>query len=172
MYKFKMSQKNDSDQKSNYSKAAYAWLMHVTSYYKRISDIGINIDELMALNTVAAHWLYKINTSNTKSLDELIEMSSDEIKKYFKGSKLSILSIANILSQPKESIRRRVQKLIDYQLLAKDESKGIILGENYTKIMGGFGEVTSKELAKLVTSLNDVKFVEEVSRINLDEKRK
>ena len=167
-----MSPKNDSDQKSNYSKAAYAWLMHVTSYYKRISDIGINIDELMALNTVAAHWLYKINTSNTKSLDELIEMSSDEIKKYFKGSKLSILSIANILSQPKESIRRRVQKLIDYQLLAKDESKGIILGENYTKIMGGFGEVTSIELAKLVTSLNDVKFVEEVSRINLDEKRK
>ncbi len=167
-----MSPKNDSDQKSNYSKAAYAWLMHVTSYYKRVSDIGINIDELMALNTVAAHWLYNNNTSNTKSLDELIEMSSDEIKKYFKGSKLSILSIANILSQPKESIRRRVQKLIDYQLLAKDESKGIILGENYTKIMGGFGEVTSKELAKLVTSLNDVKFVEEVSRINLDEKRK
>ena len=167
-----MSPKNDSDQKSNYSKAAYAWLMHVTSYYKRVSDIGINIDELMALNTVAAHWLYKINTSNTKSLDELIEMSSDEIKKYFKGSKLSILSIANILSQPKESIRRRVQKLIDYQLLAKDESKGIILGENYTKIMGGFGEVTSKELAKLVTSLNNVKFVEEVSRINLNEKRK
>ena len=161
-----MSPKNDSDQKSNYSKAAYAWLMHVTSYYKRVSDIGINIDELMALNTVAAHWLYKINTSNTKSLDELIEMSSDEIKKYFKGSKLSILSIANILSQPKESIRRRVQKLIDYQLLAKDESKGIILGENYTKIMGGFGEVTSKELARLVSNLNQVKFVEEVSGLN------
>ena len=161
-----MNTKKDSDQKSNYSKAAYAWLMHVTSYYKRISDIGINIDELMALNTVAAHWLYKINTSNTKSLDELIEMSSDEIKKYFKGSKLSILSIANILSQPKESIRRRVQKLIDYQLLAKDENNGIILGENYTKIMGGFGEVTSKELARLVSNLNQVKFVEEVSGLN------
>ena len=161
-----MNTKKDSDQKSNYSKAAYAWLMHVTSYYKRISDIGINIDELMALNTVAAHWLYKINTSDTKSLDELIEMSSDEIKKYFKGSKLSILSIANILSQPKESIRRRVQKLIDYQLLAKDESNWIILGENYTKIMGGFGEVTSKELARLVSNLNQVKFVEEVSGLN------
>ena len=161
-----MNTKKDSDQKSNYSKAAYAWLMHVTSYYKRISDIGINIDELMALNTVAAHWLYKINTSDTKSLDELIEMSSDEIKKYFKGSKLSILSIANILSQPKESIRRRVQKLIDYQLLAKDENNGIILGENYTKIMGGFGEVTSKELARLVSNLNQVKFVEEVSGLN------
>ena len=161
-----MNTKKDSDQKSNYSKAAYAWLMHVTSYYKRISDIGINIDELMALNTVAAHWLYKINTSDTKSLDELIEMSSDEIKKYFKGSKLSILSIANILSQPKESIRRRVQKLIDYQLLAKDESNGIILGENYTKIMGGFGEVTSKELARLVSNLNQVKFVEEVLGLN------
>ena len=99
-------------------------------------------------------------------------MSSDEIKKYFKGSKLSILSIANILSQPKESIRRRVQKLIDFQLLAKDESSGIILGENYTKIMGGFGEVTTKELARLVSNLNEVKFVEEVSTVNLIKKLK
>ena len=128
-----MDTKKDSDQKSTYSKAAYAWLMTVTSYYKRVSDLGINIDELMTLNTVAANWLYKINSSDTKSLEELKGMSSDEIKKYFKGSKLSILSIANILSQPKESIRRRVQKLIDFQLLAKDESSGIILGENYTK---------------------------------------
>ena len=162
-----MSTHKDSEKKSTYSKAAYAWLMTVTSYYKRVSDLGINIDELMTLNTVAAHWLYKVNASDTKSLDELIIMSSDEIKKYFKGSKLSILSIANILSQPKESIRRRVQKLIDFQLLARDENNGVILGENYTKIMGGFGEVTTKDLARLVSNLNDVKFVEEVSGINL-----
>ena len=88
-----MDTKKDSDQKSTYSKAAYAWLMTVTSYYKRVSDLGINIDELMTLNTVAANWLYKINSSDTKSLEELKGMSSDEIKKYFKGSKLSILSI-------------------------------------------------------------------------------
>ncbi len=162
-----MSTHRDSEKKSTYSKAAYAWLMTVTSYYKRVSDLGINIDELMTLNTVAAHWLYKVNASDTKSLDELIVMSSDEIKKYFKGSKLSILSIANILSQPKESIRRRVQKLIDFQLLARDENNGVILGENYTKIMGAFGEVTTKDLARLVSNLNDVKFVEEVSGINL-----
>ena len=162
-----MGTHKDSEKKSTYSKAAYAWLMTVTSYYKRVSDLGINIDELMTLNTVAAHWLYKVNASDTKSLDELIVMSSDEIKKYFKGSKLSILSIANILSQPKESIRRRVQKLIDFQLLARDENNGVILGENYTKIMGAFGEVTTKDLARLVSNLNDVKFVEEVSGINL-----
>ena len=162
-----MSTHKDSEKKSTYSKAAYAWLMTVTSYYKRVSDLGINIDELMTLNTVAAHWLYKVNASDAKSLDELIVMSSDEIKKYFKGSKLSILSIANILSQPKESIRRRVQKLIDFQLLARDENNGVILGENYTKIMGAFGEVTTKDLARLVSNLNDVKFVEEVSGINL-----
>jgi len=162
-----MNTHKDSDQKSTYSKAAYAWLMTVTSYYRRVSELGINIDELMTLNTVAAHWLYKVNASDTKSLDELIGMSSDEIKKYFKGSKLSILSIANILSQPKESIRRRVQKLIDFQLLARDDNNGVILGENYTKIMGAFGEVTTKDLARLVSNLNDVKFVEEVSGINL-----
>ena len=40
-------------------------------------------------------------------------------------------------------------------------------GENYTKIMGAFGEVTTKELARLVSNLNEVRFVEEVSGVNV-----
>ena len=38
--------------------------------------------------------------------------------------------------------------------------------------MGAFGEVTTKELARLVSSLNEVKFVEEVSEINVIKKLK
>ena len=83
-------------------------------------------------------------------------MPDEEIKKYFSGSRLSILSIANILGQPKESTRRRVQKLIDYQLLKKDENNGIILGENYTKLVSEFADKTASELYRLTIRLGKI----------------
>jgi DNA-binding IclR family transcriptional regulator len=83
-------------------------------------------------------------------------MPDEEIKKYFSGSRLSILSIANILGQPKESTRRRVQKLIDYQLLKKDENNGIMLGENYTKLVSEFADKTASELYRLTNRLGKI----------------
>ena len=148
---------SNQDEIASYSQAAYSWLMLITNYYKRVSDdLDINIDEMMTLNTVSAHWLYKINSKNNKSFSDLIDMSDEDIKKYFSGSRLSILSIANILGQPKESTRRRVQKLIDYQLLKKDDNNGIMLGENYTRLVNKFADKTAAELYKLTSRLGKI----------------
>ena len=138
-----MSNFRDSQQK--FSVAAYAWLMFITDYYRRVSDLDLNFDEMMTLNTVVTQWLYKINTQDPKSRQEITDMTDIEIGKYFQGSRLSILSIANILNQPKESVRRRVQKLIDYQLIKKDKNGGLTVSENYTKLIGTFGKQTQKE---------------------------
>ena len=143
-----MSNFKDSQQK--FSVAAYAWLMFITDYYRRVSDLDLNFDEMMTLNTVVTQWLYKINTQDPKSRQEITDMTDIEIGKYFQGSRLSILSIANILNQPKESVRRRVQKLIDYQLIKKDKNGGLTVSENYTKLINTFGKQTQKELAKLL----------------------
>ena len=148
--------KDSQDEIKSYSQAAYSWLMLITNYYKRVNELDLNIDEMMTLNTVSAHWLYKINLENEKSYNELTNMPDEEIKKYFSGSRLSILSIANILGQPKESTRRRVQKLIDYQLLKKDENNGIMLGENYTKLVSEFADKTASELYKLTIRLSKI----------------
>ena len=152
-----MNMKSDShDEIKSYSQAAYSWLMLITNYYKRVNELDLNIDEMMTLNTVSAHWLYKINSKDEKSYNDLSNMPDDEIKKYFSGSRLSILSIANILGQPKESTRRRVQKLIDYQLLKKDENNGIMLGENYTKLVSEFADKTASELYRLTNRLGKI----------------
>ena len=149
--------KSDShDEIKSYSKAAYSWLMLITNYYKRVNELDLNIDEMMTLNTVSAHWLYKINSKEEKSYNDLTGMPDEEIKKYFSGSRLSILSIANILGQPKESTRRRIQKLIDYQLLKKDENNGIMLGENYTKLVSEFADKTASELYRLTNRLGKI----------------
>ena len=141
---------NFRDSRQKFSVAAYAWLMFITDYYRRVSDLDLNFDEMMTLNTVVTQWLYKINTQDPKSRQEITDMTDIEIGKYFQGSRLSILSIANILNQPKESVRRRVQKLIDYQLIKKDKNGGLTVSENYTKLIGTFGKQTQKELAKLL----------------------
>jgi len=152
-----MNMKKDSqDEINSYSQAAYSWLMLITNYYKRVNELDLNIDEMMTLNTVSAHWLYQINSKNEKSFNELTNMPDEEIKKYFSGSRLSILSIANILGQPKESTRRRIQKLIDYQLLKKDENNGIMLGENYTKLISEFADKTASELYRLTIRLGKI----------------
>ena len=143
-----MSNNNDSQQ--NYTIAAYAWLMFITDYYRRVSELNLNFDEMMTLNTVVTQWLYNVNSKDPKSRQELTDMTDHQIGKHFIGSRLSILSIANILNQPKESVRRRVQKLIDYQLIRKDEYGGLTVSENYTKLIETFGKQTQKELAKLL----------------------
>ena len=148
--------KDSQEEIKSYSQAAYSWLMLITNYYKRVNELDLNIDEMMTLNTVAAHWLYKINSKEEKSFDDLTDMPDEELKKYFSGSRLSILSIANILGQPKESTRRRVQKLIDYQLLKKDDNNGIMLGENYTKLVSEFADKTASELYRLTTRLGKI----------------
>ena len=148
--------KDSQDEIKSYSQAAYSWLMLITNYYKRVNELDLNIDEMMTLNTVSAHWLYKINSKEEKSFDDLTDMPDEEITKYFSGSRLSILSIANILGQPKESTRRRVQKLIDYQLLKKDENNGIMLGEKYTNVVSEFADKNASELYRLTKRLGKI----------------
>ena len=105
---------------------------------------------MMTLNTVVTQWLYKVNTQDPKSREEITAMTDLEIGKHFQGSRLSVLSIANILNQPKESVRRRVQKLIDYQLIKKDTNGGLTVSENYLKLIGNFSKQTQIDLTKFL----------------------
>ena len=92
----------------------------------------------------------------SRTFEELKKISPEDIKKSFQGSKLSILSVANILGQPKESVRRRIQKLIDFQLISKDTNGGVILNENYQKILEQLSSGTNITFSKLVNDLNDM----------------
>ena len=152
-----MSQESKSLQESEiYSKAGYAFLLFITDYYKRANEFCLNIDEIMIVHVVAAQYLYKFNKKKSRTFEELKKISPEDIKKSFQGSKLSILSVANILGQPKESVRRRIQKLIDFQLLSKDTNGGVILNENYQKILEQLSSGTNITFSKLVNDLNDM----------------
>ena len=139
-----------------YSKAGYAFLIFITDYYKRANEFGLNIDEIMIAHVVACQYTYKLNQQKSRTFEELKKLSPEDIKKSFQGSKLSILSVAEILGQPKESVRRRIQKLIDFQLLSKDTNGGIILNENYQKVLEQLSSGTNITFSKLVNDLDDM----------------
>ena len=133
-----------------FSYLAYHYINFILGLYSRINrDIKISFDEMMIVYVVAHQWIYNMHRSELKSFEDMSRSSKKDYDLYnFEDTKLTILSISNALSQPKETTRRRLQKLIDYKLLDKNDDGGIILGENYNQIINANAKKTTQELAK------------------------
>ena len=147
----------------DYSSVGYYFLMFMVDYYKRVGKLKLSFDEMMVLNTVASHLAYNLDSSQTLSIDDVLNLKNEKIQKIHHKSKLSILSIANILDQPKESIRRRVNKLIKLNLIIKDEkANGIMLTEKYREIAKKFGVVTLDKFVLLIQNMDKNNFLSEI----------
>ena len=147
----------------HFSSFAYYFLMFMVDYYKRVGNLNLSFDEMMVLNTVASHLAYNLDSSQTLSIDDVLNLKNEKIQKIHHKSKLSILSIANILDQPKESIRRRVNKLIKLNLIIKDKkTNGIMLTEKYREIAKKFGVVTLDKFVLLIQNMDKNNFLSEI----------
>ena len=139
----------------------------MADYYKRVGNLNLSFDEMMVLNTVASHLAYNLDSSHPLSFDDVISLKNEKIQKIHHKSKLSILSIANILDQPKESIRRRVNKLIKLNLIIKDKkTNGIMLTEKYREIAKKFGGVTLNNFILLMQNMDKNNFLSEILNDN------
>ena len=151
----------------DFSNIGYYFLMFMVDYYKRVGNLNLSFDEMMVLNTVASHLAYNLVPSQTLSVDEVLNLKNEKIQKIHDKSKLSILSIANILDQPKESIRRRVNKLIKLNLIIKDKkTNGIMLTEKYREITKKFGVVTLDKFILLIQNMDKNNFLSEILNEN------
>lgn len=147
--------------------AGYFFLMFMVDYYKRVGNLNLSFDEMMVLNTVASHLAYNSGSSHPLSFDDVLSLKNEKIQKIHHKSKLSILSIANILDQPKESIRRRVNKLIKLNLIIKDKkTNGIMLTEKYREIVKKFGVVTLNNFILLMQNMDKNDFLSEILNDN------
>ena len=150
------------DSNQEFSNVGYAFLMFLTDYYKRVGKLKLTFDEMMVLNTVAAQLGYNLKFSESLSIKDLSNLKDEKITKIFKRSKLSILSIANILEQPKESVRRRVNRLISFNLLVKDNTGGIMLTEKYSEILKSFSVHTLKQLSFLIQDMESIGILQDL----------
>ena len=74
-----------------YSKMGYAFLMFITDYYRRANEFGLNIDEVMVAQVVAAQFSYKLNQEKSKSFEEMKNLSNKDIQKAFQGKIFKII---------------------------------------------------------------------------------
>ena len=72
----------------DYSNVGYYFLMFMADYYKRVGNLNLSFDEMMVLNTVASHLAYNLDSSQTLSVEEMLNLKNEKIQKIHHKSKL------------------------------------------------------------------------------------
>ena len=105
----------------------------------------------MILLTVYMHFLFQ-TMSKDKSLDwteTFAKTESDGHKKLMKGRKLTIFAVANNLSMPQETVRRKLEKLRSRKLLDYSKSDGLSLGKKFKETIEPLGKADGQDIFAL-----------------------
>ena len=105
----------------------------------------------MILATVYTHFLYQTITlgkllSWTEAFDET---ETEDHKILMKDKKLTIFAVAENLSMPQETVRRKLEKLIKKKLLEYSKSEGLSLGKKFKQTIEPLGRIDVEDCLKL-----------------------
>ena len=113
----------------------------------------------MILLTVYMHFLFQ-TISKGKSLDwtETFAITeSDQHKQLMKDRKLTIFAVANNLSMPQETVRRKLEKLSSRKLLDYSKSDGLSLGKKFKETIEPLGKTDGEEIFALLEKFERAK---------------
>ena len=124
----------------------------------------------MICSVVGTHILYK-NLLKNKNVDwdehwKIIRTESENTIKNKK--KLSIFAISETLKIPKESVRRKLLKLVERKILKHSTSYGVIPGVNMADVIKPFARKEIIQLSGFLKALKKHKALEQV--IDIKEK--
>ena len=146
----------------------YAFLMFLIDYYRRVrTDLKMDFDSFVIVQVVVSHGVYLMQSERSKSFseitDELNKLSeknesdtsdvifrASELMAKVKKNKLTISSICQVTTLPKETVRRKVQTLCKKNILSLDKNNGVLIGTNYKKIYEAFVPSTHVALSQLM----------------------
>ncbi len=136
---------------SAFSKGLYDWIMFVLSFYVRVKEkLNIDFDSFVILQVVVSHSLYEINKTGPKTFLELGEqMIKLRQKKTISHTKLTFASISDVLSLPRETVRRKVLSLCKKNILSFESDDGIKIGPAYKLIYADFVRHTTFDISAL-----------------------
>lgn len=136
---------------SAFSKGLYDWIMFVLSFYVRVREkLNIDFESFVILQVVVSNSLYEINKTGPKTFLELEEqMVKLRQKKTRSHTRLTFASISDVLSLPRETVRRKVLNLCKKDILSFDNENGIKIGPAYKLIYGDFVRHTTFDISTL-----------------------
>jgi len=113
----------------------------------------------MILLTVYSHFLFQ-TMIKSKSLDwteTFAKTETEEHKQLMKDRKLTIFAVANNLSMPQETVRRKLEKLSSRKLLDYSKSDGLSLGKKFKETIEPIGKADGEDIFALFEKFKKVK---------------
>ena len=138
----------------------YSVVSHHISHFLNVKKLAKHdFESHMILLTVYMHFLFQ-TMSKGKSLDwaeTFAKTESEEHKQLMKDSKLTIFAVANNLSMPQETVRRKLEKLRSRKLLDYSKSDGLSLGKKFKETIEPLGKVDGQDILALFEKFEKAK---------------
>ena len=145
-----------------YSETLYHLINFRTEQFQQSkSMIGIDYESFMILSVMGAHYL-KNNNKLASNWDQVWEDIRESKIEAFYTKKLTIYAVANILSMPKETVRRKIENLKKKKLINHSSKTGLLPTNKSEEIMKPFAAKEIKSLSKFLQSLKKNKSLEEI----------
>ena len=138
----------------------YSIISHHISHFLNVKKfVKHDFESHMILLTTYMHFLFQ-TMSKGKSLnwaETFAKTESDGHKQLMKDRKLTIFAVANNLSMPQETVRRKLEKLCSRQLLDYSKSDGLSLGKKFKETIEPLGKADGQDIFDLVEKFEKAK---------------
>ena len=136
----------------DYSAGMYQWSLFLINLFLRVKkNLKIDYDSFMIMHIVFGYHLNQIHKDEQKSFKKLSFNFENSIKdKTSSTVKLTVTSIASALDLPRETVKRKVDGLIELQILGFQSNKSISLGAKYKELFDQFILESTHDIGKLL----------------------
>ena len=144
----------------SFENIAYAWEMLIVEHFSTVKKIlKCDYSSYIILELVASHYIYNkkkdeehINETSWKSLWKLQDDEKFKDVIYTTHNILTVSSVSLITGMPHESVRRKVNALLDKKILEKKKG-GLQLGKNFESY---FKSLAAKEVEMLRNFITEI----------------
>ena len=155
-------------QPKNFGTGMYGFLMFMTDYYRRVrSELKMDFDSFMVIQIVVSHEVYIMQGETAKTYseisgefdriskatdidDSLLIFKAKELMSKIQKNKLTVSSICQVSTLPKETVRRKTRGLVARKILTQSKSEGLLVGPGYKVVFEDFVPKTVGAFSKLI----------------------
>ena len=124
--------------------------------------IGIDYDSFMIVSCIGAHYL-RNNTTQGLNWDAVWELTrSEKVDFHYNAKKLTIFALANIMSLPKETVRRKIEALKKKKFITYSTKEGLLPTNKIEDAMKPFAEQELITLSKFLQALKKHKSLDQL----------
>ena len=136
----------------DFSAGMYQWSLFLINLFLRVKkNLKIDYDSFMIMHIVFGYHLNQIHKDEQKSFEQLSYKFENLVKENISSTeKLTVTSIASALDLPRETVKRKIDSLIELQILGFQSNKSIALGAKYKEMCDQFILESTHDIGKLL----------------------